>query len=103
MEVIDLRLVRNACSIKDAQRKIELGESHINRAIIENTIEVTTKEYDELANNLLKANEKIAGEGSFTFDGTIFALRIKAPNRDNLYLDPEGYNYALYVGFEVKE
>lgn len=103
LEVMDLMLVREANSVEEAQHKIELGQCHVGRAIIKETIEFTTAEYDELANNLLKPNPKIAGEGGYTFDGTIFVLRIKAPERENLYVDPEGYDYAVYVGFEVKE
>lgn len=79
--------------------------------------------YDIFVNNLLSNYEWMNGEGgcSSTFEKSYenctneedvknyydnafnLAIEVKAKNRMTLYVDPQGYGYARYVGFNIND
>ena len=63
-------------------------------------IQLTPSQYDYLAEDLLADYPAISGKGG-CINGVIQAIRISAPGRKALIVDPQGYDYPKYVAFEA--
>lgn len=74
------------------------GDSYPTRVI--ETKEMTEVEYDAFLAAPMSRREWMGGKGGWTGD-IRKAIAIVAPNRETLYVDPSGYDYARYVGRAV--
>ena len=61
-------------------------------------VTVTAEQYDAWVGDLLADFPPIAGLGGCV-EGVVQAVRVSAPGRKALIVDPEGYNYARYISF----
>lgn len=102
----------------------ENGNFQIVRGKITERAELTTEQYDVLTNNLLHGVPWLAGKGGCdstadlpgTDDLSFFQLspeqqeewkrhvytlfiEVTAPDRETIYIDPQGHDYARYLGF----
>lgn len=77
---------------------VEKDVEHAQETKVIETITLTTEEYDQLTKNLFNHQEWCAGKGG-ACKGIIQAIKVTAPNRETLYVNPEGYEYPRYVGF----
>lgn len=70
---------------------------HLERVAIAETVSLTTTEYDAFTRSFLKDRSWLAGKGG-CINGNIQAVAVTAPERSTLYINPEGFSYARYVG-----
>lgn len=70
-------------------------------ASIVETKEMTTEEYDLFTANFFQPCPWLKGKGGYNKDGYRQAVAVTAAERETLYIDPSGYDYARYVGFLV--
>lgn len=59
---------------------------------IAETINLSTAAYDEFVRYFCQSRDWLRGKG-----GTAGCLLVKAPKRQSLVIDPQGYDYARYV------
>lgn len=60
--------------------------------------EMRAEEYDRFVESLLQTRDWLADFGGTLADGTRLVIELRAPQRETLYLDPQGYGYVRYVG-----
>lgn len=110
------------CTLDEYKEEREGGSYTIQRAKITHHVELSTALYDELADKLMEPIEWLKGKGGCdsTTEGLpdvdffqlssddmekwragsyILALKVTAPGRETIYIDPQGFSYARYVGF----
>lgn len=61
--------------------------------------EMTTAEYDGFTRSMQLSRSWLLGNGGLR-DGKTLVIEVTAPERKTLYINPEGSNYARYVGIE---
>jgi len=59
---------------------------------------LTTAEYDRFAVNLLRDYEWLRGRGGYINNEARSVVKVTAPDRTTLYVDPSGNAYGRYVG-----
>ena len=123
---VNLPNLNKCCWISEYSEQMEKGEYKEVQGKITHRAQLTTEQYDILADNLLSSLPWLAGKGGTdstadlpgTEDLDFFQLTpeqqdawragafslfvaVSAPGRETLYLDPQGGSYARYVGFAV--
>ena len=88
--------------IKGGPVTAEAITHHFERVRITETIELTAREYDAFTNGFLKDRSWLAGKGG-VMNGFTKAIAVTAPERTTLYVNPEGYSYARYIGISLNE
>lgn len=73
----------------------------VHGVTIQKNVELSNKKYDKMVSNFFAEQPYLAGRGGWAKDGTRYAIRVTSQNRNTLLIDPQGYNYARYVGFEI--
>jgi len=111
------------CTLGEYLEQLENGNCNIIRGKVTERARLTNDQFDILAVNLMAALPWLAGKGGtgcdIDFPGvenvnqlndeqlqvyrencySLF-IEVSAPNRETIYIDPQGYNYARYVGFK---
>jgi hypothetical protein len=64
---------------------------------ITETVALSVEEFDAFSSRLLASRDWLEGKGGATADA-VFCVEVTAPNRPCLYVNPEGSDYARYVG-----
>ena len=85
-------------SIKEVKAIAQTSISR-HKAVVAETKELTTAEYDIFIRNFLRDHDWLKGKGGFK-NNICQAIEVTAPERDTLYVDPSGYSYASYVGIK---
>ncbi len=85
--------------VKAAQENETLRAEAIK--IIETT-ELSTAEYDAFIQSFLSDRNWCVGKGGCA-NGRVQVIEVTAPDRQPLYINPEGYSYARYVGFKAPD
>lgn len=102
-------------------QQLESGDYDLEDAEITESRQLSAREWNELMMNLLEDRDWLAekgGTGSWTMPGDcdffklseadreewkrgayILVIEVIAPTGQRIYIDPQGYNYARYVGF----
>jgi hypothetical protein len=90
---------------KTAEEELKAGNNNIiNTVEVVEDIKLSEKEYCNLTNNFLQNNDKMfSGKGGVNKDGIAKAIRITCPNRKTFFVNPEGYDYARYVGLSLSD
>jgi hypothetical protein len=95
---------------------------HVSRVRVTEVVELDAKLYDEFANNLLDDQPWLSGKGGTdsTYDvgdksyfdlsdvekaawksgSYSLVIAVQCVGKSTLYVDPQGYSYARYVGFD---
>lgn len=79
---IDLDEVRYWTQAGLAQEQVSIAE----------TVNLSTAAYDEFVRSFCQSRDWLKGKG-----GTAACILVKAPKRQSLVIDPQGYDYARYV------
>lgn len=93
----NIRFVRKPCDLDEAFASLNAGD-RVTRIQIQARKSLTEAEYDAFADRLLADQEWLAGFGGSLDAKTRRVVEVTAPNRPTLYIDPQGGNYARYVG-----
>ena len=98
--VYKVRMERKPCHIGD----VKVGEfSTIEECIVVNDLEVANKEWKDIVNDFFKHNdiwENIGGSNEQ--DMTLVTRLTNKVTKEVIFVNTEGYDYARYVGIEVK-
>jgi hypothetical protein len=60
------------------------------------TVALTSDAFDEFASHLMSPRNWLAGEGGYVCAGRL-CVRVEAPDRPTLFVDPSGGDYSRYV------
>jgi len=71
--------------------------------LVVETINVGNAEYDAIANDFFKSSPRFVGKGGGDAVYDFHVIELRSPERETLYIDPEGSDYARYAGVEVKK
>ena len=69
---------------------------------VSETTALTADEYDALVQSFLTDRTWCLGKGGY-LNGRVRVIEVTAPDRRPLYINPEGYGYARYVGFKAPD
>jgi hypothetical protein len=64
---------------------------------ITETVQMSAQEFDAFSSRLLASRDWLKGKGGSIADA-VLCLEVTAPERPCLYVNPEGSDYARYVG-----
>jgi hypothetical protein len=94
--------VRKPSSLESIDLEALNDAGDMEYAHVAETQEMTTEEYDEFAGDFFKSRPWLAGKGgSKKYLRQVIA--VSAPDRETLYIDPSGHDYARYVGLLVDQ
>lgn len=102
MEPLRIRFARKPECLAEVKAAAHSDAYHLERVAIAESITLTTTEYDVFTRRFLKDCSWLAGKGG-GMNGSIQAVAVTAPERTTLYVNPEGYSYARYVGVAISE
>lgn len=91
---------RKPMSLKEIESGAFNDEGEMAEAGISETITLTTPDYDDFASNFTLGRPWLDGKGGLK-NRVRQVIKVTAPDREDLFIDPSGYNYARYVGFLV--
>ena len=119
--------LNKCCSIAEYNEQRDKGDCDEIQGKITHRAQLTDAQYDIFAENLLASLPWLAGKGGTdstadlpgTDDLSFFQLtpeqqeewkarafslfvEVTAPNRESIYIDPQGHSYARYVGFSAE-
>lgn len=63
---------------------------------------MSAEEYDAFAQDFYASRDWLDGKGG-SINGVMRAIEVTAPEREPLYINPEGHSYARYVGIRVEQ
>lgn len=72
-------------------------------ALITDVRVMTIEEYDTFAASFFRHHDWLADCGGRNALRQWLAIEVAAPGRNTLYINPEGYSYARYVGVAVEK
>jgi len=96
---------RKPMSLKEIESGAFNDEGEMTEAAISETIILTTAGYDDFASNFSLGRPWLDGKGGFR-NRIRQVVKVTAPDREDLFIDPDGYSYARYVGvlgFDMKD
>jgi len=99
-KIVNVRFIRKPCNIEEMTADLEQYDI---RPVLSEVIEIwdmSADEYDIFAADFFAHHQRLNGKGGRT--GNLHqVIEINAPERKTLYVNPEGFDYARYVGFET--
>jgi len=100
---IEIVIVRKPTDFDDLMDRIRClkrqGELKYETVNIVQVLELSTEEYDKIANDFLANNKKLLShDGGFDENNIRNVIEVRSSNRVAMYIDREGYDYARYVG-----
>ena len=81
-------------------KESSFGLDPLETTVVE-TKTMSAEEYDAFAQNFFVSRDWLDGKGG-SRNGVMQAIEITAPEREPLYVNPEGHSYARYVGIRVE-
>jgi hypothetical protein len=107
--VEDVIMVENAadfCAIgENIRESLKAGKiEEIKTVEVIEDIKLSDWEYRELIKSFPKGDNKMfSGKGGVNKDGIAKTIRIICQNHETLFINPEGYDYARYVGLSLRD
>ncbi len=98
-DTIKVGYARKPSCISDVKES-SFGLDPLDTMIVE-TKAMSAEEYDDFAQDFYASRDWLDGKGG-SRNGIIKAIEITAPEREPLYVNPEGHSYARYVGILIK-
>ncbi len=88
--------------------QLQMREFNVCDTEVEETICLTCDEWDEFRHNMLNDRAWLSGKGGCPERGVRSVLLVVRPGETPadsvaIYVDPQGYEYARYVGFHLGE
>jgi hypothetical protein len=99
IKIFFVRKPENLSNLKSIFAKRESHEYEIS--IVKETVTFTEKEYDDFTSDFFVNRDFLSGKGGSCKKGFYQTIKIIAPDRETLFVNPEGHGYARYVGFQV--
>ena len=96
---LNITLVRKPQNMKEVERDMRKGYGERVKAVVDKSYKLSENEYDKFVYNFMVHTTYLNGQGGVDPDGTVHVIEITAPARKTIYVDPEGYDYARYVGW----
>lgn len=96
---LNITLIRKPYNMKEVEDDIRKGHGDRVKAIVDKSYKLSANEYDKFVYNFMVHTTYLSGEGGVDPDGTVHVVEITAPGKKTIYVDPEGYDYARYVGW----
>jgi hypothetical protein len=96
-EAILVRFSRKPCSLDQVRADCRDPENFAHNVQVTETKELSTTDYDEFTQTFLANREWLSGKGGVR-NGKWNVIEVIAQERTTLYVNPEGYAYARYVG-----
>lgn len=96
---LNITLIRKPSNMKEVESAMRKGYGDRVKAIVDKSYKLSGDEYDKFVYNFMVHTTYLSGEGGVDSDGTVHVIEITAPGRKTIYVDPEGYDYARYVGY----
>jgi hypothetical protein len=110
-----------ANEIAEYRDEVAEGRFHLERCKVTDSVRMSKEEYAEFCNSLMTDRDWLAGKGGtdttanlprvehwwqytgeqqkeFRMHAYRLVLSVSAPDRPTIYIDPQGYQYARYVG-----
>jgi len=97
---IKVGYARKPVNINDVKEN-PFGLDPLETAVVE-TKTMSAEEYDAFTQDFFVSREWLDGKGG-SRNGIIQAIKITAPEREPIYVNPEGHSYARYVGLRIAE
>lgn len=91
MKTMSVIFVRKPVDLDEVRYWTRAGLDPEQVSIAE-TVNLSTAAYDEFVRYFCQSRDWLRGKG-----GTAGCLLVKAPKRQSLVIDPQGYDYARYV------
>ncbi len=88
---------RKPMSLKEIESGAFNDEGDMAEADISETVTLTTNDYDDFASNFMLGRPWLDGKGGLK-NRIRQVVKVTAPDREDLFIDPSGYSYARYVG-----
>ena len=120
----DFALLNKNDTVEEYRNEIRLGRYRNEACKVMKTVELCRADYEKFCNSLLSNYEWLSGEGGYgsladlrSVDSysdyteeerrefndksyrEVVEVRCISENHQTLYVDPQGHNYARYVGF----
>lgn len=95
--LVTIRFARKPGSLQEMRSEINSPGCEVATCEIAETATLTTEQYDEFTRLIYKDWPWLEGRGGDR-NGKRQVVAITAPERETLYVDPEGYSYARYIG-----
>ena len=96
---LNITLIRKPQNMKEVERDMRKGYGERVKAVVDKSYKLSENEYDKFVYNFMVHTTYLNGQGGVDPDGTVHVIEITAPARKTIYVDPEGYDYARYVGW----
>lgn len=96
---LNITLIRKPQNMKEVERDMRAGHGDRVKAVVDKSYKLSANEYDKFVYNFMVHTTYLSGEGGVDSDGTVHVVEITAPGKKTIYVDPEGYDYARYVGW----
>lgn len=101
---LKVRMTRKVGDLPDLRnRVITDGWYDEVTALVEETRDMTTQDYDAFASDFFQSHAWLEGRGGRNALRQWLVIEVTAPERRALYVDSEGYRYARYVGVAVED
>jgi len=81
-------------------KESSFGLDPLETTVVE-TKTMSAEEYDAFAQDFYASRDWLEGKGG-SRNGIIKAIEITAPEREPIYVNPEGHSYARYVGVRIE-
>lgn len=105
IETIQVLFARKQSNLKEVLEYIAPWEGGCvtkpTRVKITERKSLTTDEYDAFVSDFFADCDWLAGKGGFLPTGESLAIEVICPGRQTIYVDPQGFKYARYVGIAV--
>lgn len=106
--IVNTVIIRKPDNLEDLEREIKRkiaqaprGDMAYESVLIKTVWELKNADYQQLVSNFLKTNPVFEEHGGFSTENGIVmrnAIAIYCPYQPVLLIDPEGHEYARYVG-----
>lgn len=88
--------------------QVKARDFDLCRADVSEVVCLTCDEWDDFVHNLLKNRDWLAGKGGCSSRGVREVIQVVRPGEtaeesQSIFVDPQGYDYARYVGFYITD
>lgn len=102
-KLVKVKLFRKAINTADIKQRTESGVFCLRYLDVQKTIRFDRNRYQEFCSQMLQELDCLDGL-DYTKDSDFQpAFKIVCPEKQTLYIAPEGFSYARYVGIEHPE
>lgn len=94
---VHVRFARKPSSLQEMMAEINSPACETASCEVAETVTLTAEEYDTFTRLLYKDWDWLDGRGGDR-NGVCQVVAVTAPARETLYVNPEGYSYARFIG-----